>query len=77
MSGIGNYRGTCEFCQEQVRTGDLAGFRVRGWELERSQGGANQIAGKERQPDRIAHALCVTSAISHDRRGLRGQTSLI
>jgi hypothetical protein len=77
VSGIGHFRGTCEFCREQVSGADMAAFRVRGWELERAQGGANQITGKERQPDRIAHARCVTTAVNSDRRGLRGQGSLI
>ena len=77
MSGIGHFRGTCEFCHRQVSGADRAAFRVRGWELERAQGGANHITGKERQPERIAHALCVTTAVHDDRRGLRGQGSLI
>lgn len=77
MSGLGSFRGTCEFCKREVSSADRAGFRVRGWELERSQGGMNHVVGKERQPDRIAHALCVASAIREERRGLRGQTSLI
>jgi hypothetical protein len=70
------FRGVCEFCHEDVRSGKAA-FRVRGWELERAQGGANQIVGKERQPNRIAHALCVSIAVRQEKRGLSGQTSLI
>jgi hypothetical protein len=77
MSGIGSFRGECEFCTKPVTSGDRAAFRVRGWELERAQGGMNHVVGKERQSDRIAHALCVTSAVREESRGLRGQTSLI
>lgn len=76
MSGLGHFRGTCEFCHEVVTDVDRGAFRVRGWELERQQGGMNHVVGKERQPDRIAHATCVTTAIRDARRGLRGQMSL-
>jgi hypothetical protein len=69
VSGLGHFRGTCEFCKREVLTGDRAAFRVRGWEFERQAGGANQIVGKERQPNRIAHATCVTSAIRAQKRG--------
>lgn len=77
MTGIGHFRGTCEFCQQDVRSGDRAAFRVRGWEFERQAGGANQIVGKERQPDRITHATCVTTAIRTERKGLRGQERIL
>lgn len=73
MSGI---RGTCEFCGEPVSESETAGFRIRGWELERAQGGANTILGKERQPNRIVHAHCVKHATDLDRRGLRDQLTL-
>lgn len=68
-------RGTCEFCGREV-TNELAAFRVRGWEIERTQGGANYIAGKERQANRIAHAACVEHVVSMEKRGLRGQMTL-
>lgn len=69
-------RGPCEFCDRQVTSGDLAAFRVRGWEIERKAGGANYIAGKERQPNRIVHAVCVESILRRDRLGLRGQMEM-
>lgn len=52
-------RGTCEFCERPVLSTQKAAFRVRGWEVEREGGGANHILGRERQPDRIVHAVCV------------------
>jgi hypothetical protein len=69
-------RGTCEYCGREVKGNELAAFRVRGWEIERHAGGANYIAGKERQPDRIVHAVCVEIALRADRLGLRGQMTL-
>jgi hypothetical protein len=59
-------RGVCEFCKRGVFPNEKAAFRVRGWEIERDQGGANSIVGRERQPDRIVHALCVKQ---HERLG--------
>ena len=76
MTGIGSFRGTCEFCKKEVRSGDRGAYRVRGWEPERQAGGANQILGKERQPNRIAHLTCVQAAIRKERRGIRDQMSL-
>jgi hypothetical protein len=70
-------RGVCEFCREPVRDTDRGAFRVRGWECERSGGGANKIAMKERQPDRIAHAWCVETAARIEARGLVGQEELL
>lgn len=70
-------RGTCEFCGQAVHENESAGFRIRGWELERSQGGANRILGRERQPNRIVHARCVEHYVSLERQGLRGQESLL
>lgn len=71
-------RGRCEFCGQDVTNATNAAWRVRGWELERSRGGANYIADKERQPDRIAHALCVERASRLKRQGIApGQGSLV
>ena len=76
MTGIGVFRGVCEFCRKEVRSGDRAAYRCRGWEFERQAGGANQIVGKERQPNRIAHATCVQAALREQRRGTRDQMTL-
>ena len=70
-------RGVCEFCEQPVLTSDKGAFRVRGWEIERRQGGANQIVAKERQPNRIAHAHCVEMMARAEKQGLRGQESLL
>lgn len=70
------YRGTCEFCGKEVQMRESAAHRVRGWEIERKAGGANYIAGKERQPNRIAHAYCVEHYLNMERHGLRGQLTL-
>jgi hypothetical protein len=69
-------RGHCEFCDRPVLNAELAAYRVRGWELERRAGGANRIAGKERQPNRIAHVACVEADLRAERLGLRGQLGL-
>lgn len=76
MTGFGKFRGVCEFCGKDVGEKHRAAFRVRGWELERQQGGANQIVGKERQPNRIAHATCARAAVRAESKGLRNQMSL-
>lgn len=76
MSGLGHYRGLCEFCKREVTSQDRGAYRIRGWEFERQAGGANQVVGKERQPDRIAHATCVQAAVRAERRGHRDQMSL-
>lgn len=52
-------RGRCEFCLEPVYDHEKGAFRIRGWELEREQGGANRILARERQANRIVHARCV------------------
>jgi hypothetical protein len=65
-------RGICMFCSLPVGDKDEAAFPVRGWELERSQGGANMIFGREREPDVIAHKRC---AVRHV-KGTEDQTSL-
>lgn len=57
------WRGICHRCGEEIAPGMLVAYRVRGWEIERTAGGANYIAGKERQPDRIWHAECVKSML--------------
>jgi hypothetical protein len=69
--------GTCEYCGQPVTGDQPAAYRIRGWELERKQGGANRVAGKERQADRVCHALCVERVLSRDKLGLRGQLELI
>lgn len=51
-------RGICEFCGNPVTGLHTAAFRIRGWEVERQDGGANRILGRERQPNRIVHAWC-------------------
>lgn len=69
-------RGNCEFCKRDVIEGQSAAFRVCGWEVERRQGGANQILGRERQPDRIVHARCLEEELRLERLGLRDQLTL-
>ena len=70
------YLGTCEFCGNAVTGNQPAAYRVRGWELERRAGGANYIAGKERQANRVCHVTCVETQLRRDKRGLRGQLEL-
>lgn len=65
-------RGTCMFCGSPVGDQEEAAFPVRGWELERSQGGANMIFGKEREPNVIAHKRCAKRYVT----GTGDQTDL-
>jgi len=69
-------RGICPYCERPVLTSEAAAFPVTGWEFERHGGGANRIAGRKRQPGRIAHVFCVENELRRDRQGLRGQMSL-
>lgn len=54
-------RGICEHCGSEVTSEQIAAYPVNGWEIERQGGvgGANQIAGKKRLPNRIVHARCL------------------
>jgi hypothetical protein len=69
-------RGICEFCEGEVFPWQSAGHRIRGWEIERTGGGANRIAGKERQSGRIVHASCLERHLKIEKQGLRGQMDL-
>lgn len=51
-------RGQCAFCPLPVLANETAAFPIKGWEVERSAGGANRILGREREPNVIAHATC-------------------
>lgn len=65
-------KGVCEFCQELVLHYQHAAYPVAGWEVERDQGGANQITGKVREDGRIAHKRCLESFLKrHEREQLR------
>lgn len=52
-------RGTCELCHASVTSYETAAYPIAGWEVERAQGGANRILGRQRVPNRIAHAPCI------------------
>lgn len=70
-------RGKCELCSDPVRTWETAAFPVTGWEIERYSGGANQIKGRKRAPDRIVHALCLERKLGNEKRGMvEGQMEL-
>lgn len=66
-------RGTCPFCIRPVLETDTAAFPVTGWEVERAQGGANRILGRERVPDTVAHESCVKAHVD----GTADQTSFV
>jgi hypothetical protein len=55
-------KGRCAFCGEEVQAYNQAAYPVRGWEIERQQGGANHILLRQRVPNIIAHAFCVQRA---------------
>jgi hypothetical protein len=52
-------KGTCRLCGQPVEDIHTAAYRVTGWEVERSGGGANQIADRRRVPDVVVHAVCL------------------
>jgi len=56
-------RGSCRFCGEPVTVQQKAAWPVRGWEVEREQGGANKILGRERDLSTIAHEQCAEKAV--------------
>lgn len=69
------FRGNCEKCGKPVdpeRDGKRAAFPVLGWEVERKEGGANQIHGRTRIPDRVRHEGCLPPAHLHE-----GQEALL
>lgn len=71
-------KGTCAFCGRGVESRDTAAYRVRGWEIERAQGGANHIVEREREPNIVAHAMCVESRQRQRRYGIAyGQEPLV
>lgn len=63
-------RGKCELCSDPVKGWETAAFPVSGWEIERYGGGANQIKGRKRLPNRIAHAHCLERKLGNERRGV-------
>ena len=66
-------KGTCELCGSEIASYQYAAYPVTGWEVQRLQGGANQIVGKQRLPNRIAHARCVEARL---RRGDQEQMEM-
>jgi len=69
-------RGHCAFCAKPVRRHETAAFRIRGFQIERKGGGANQIVGAERHPNRIYHETCVRSYVRKHARGLADQEAM-
>jgi hypothetical protein len=54
--------GVCEKCGRVVEDPQTPAFPVTGWEVGRTQGGANAIRRRERVPDRVRHAVCLPDA---------------
>jgi hypothetical protein len=69
-------RGICAHCDQPVTQTQRAAFRARGFEIERSAGGANYISHRERQPDKIWHDFCVDAWVRHQ-QGVGEQTNLL
>lgn len=63
-------RGVCEICRDTVFTYQTAAFPVTGWEVERGQGGVNQIKARKRVPNRITHAHCLEAKLGSEKRGV-------
>lgn len=66
------FRGTCERCGQPVNPeadGRRAAYPVRGWEVERDGGGANQIRLRQRVPNRVRHERCLPLTVVHDNQG--------
>jgi hypothetical protein len=56
--------GTCEKCGLPVEDPETPAFPITGWEVLRSQGGANAIRLRERVPDRVRHVSCLPGALT-------------
>lgn len=57
---MNTYYGPCEKCGNPVTDVDgPPAFPVHGWEVQRSEGGANQIKDRQRIPNRVRHARCL------------------
>ena len=72
-----NRDGRCHFCGDPVPLRGAA-YRVIGWEVLRSQGGANRILGRERIPGMLAHAACAEKDAKRKAQGIvPGQGELL
>ena len=67
-----HYYGACESCGQPVRdTNGPPAFPVKGWEVLRADGGANQIKLRERIPNRVRHAHCLPQGnVNEDQESL-------
>ena len=71
-------KGTCHFCNNEINAWETAAYPVTGWEGERHSGGANSIIGRIRQPNLVAHLVCVKEGLRNQKSGeIKGQTSLL
>jgi hypothetical protein len=69
---MSQFYGACEKCKQPVTdaTGPPA-FPVTGWEVLRTDGGANQIKLRERIPNRVRHAHCLPNGrVNEDQESL-------
>jgi hypothetical protein len=66
------------FCRRDVDS-SLSGvaYPITGFETTRHAGGANRILGRQRVPERVAHALCAERHVRERERGLVGQEALL
>lgn len=61
--------GTCEKCGLEVTSASgPPAYPVTGWEVQRTDGGANQIKDRERIPNRVRHAYCLPRPGQNDRQ---------
>lgn len=56
------YYGTCEVCRRPVQSPHTPAYPVTGYEVLRSQGGANAIRNRQRVPGKVLHETCVPRA---------------
>jgi hypothetical protein len=71
-----NARGLCIYCGAPV-FGRAARELTSAWEIERAAGGAHAVSGPKTYSGRIAHTHCQESHALRERKGLRGQESLL
>lgn len=61
------FYGICAQCGKPVEHPAQPAFEVRGWELLRAGGGANQIKHRSRVPGRVVHNVCLDELLRSER----------
>lgn len=63
------FYGKCAYCGEPIEPPTQPAFEVKGWELLRGGGGANQIKHRKRVPNRVVHEMCLNDFVRAEAGG--------